>query len=104
MAKRIAVRSLAQGVKMTTTAEYKTSDGRKWTNVGQANRWQTNLNRTAEIKNVLRKSGLLAYKSNDNILSVGPLAMNLTNPDFLNRLLAAANGRKPRTRRVVAMA
>lgn len=94
--KSIVVKKLAKGVSVTVSAEYKTSDGRTWTNGKEANTFQTFLNRTEAVKEVLRDSGLLAYKNNPNILSVGPLADRLVDDDFLDRLMAAATVRNPR--------
>lgn len=102
MAKSIVAKGLVKGVKATVTSRYKTTDGREWTNANKANTFQLYLNRHAAVKEVLRKSGLLAYKSNDNILSVGPLADRVLNDDFLDRLYAAAKGRSRRTRAVTA--
>lgn len=98
----IVAKGLVKGVKGTISSQYKTSDGRTWTNANQANRYQLFINRTAAVKAVLRDSGLLAYKSNANILSVGPLAANIVSGDFLAKLTAAANGRTPRTRKLAA--
>jgi hypothetical protein len=96
-------KGIVTGIKVTADGQYKTTDGRTFANANHANRYQTNQNRIANIKAVLRGSGLLAYRNNENILSVGPLAANLTNPDFLNRLINAANSRTKRKHGRVAV-
>lgn len=98
VATRTVAKGLVKGVKVTVTAKYQTSDGRKWDNANRANTFQTYLNRVAAVKAVLRDSGLLAYKSNDNILSVGPLADRLLSDDFMAKLSAATKVRTPRVR------
>lgn len=96
MAKLNISTRLASGVKRTVRSEYKTSDGRAWANAKLANHYQTILNREAAVKEVLRGAGLMAYKSSDHILSLGPLASYIANGTLLAKLTAAATGRQPR--------